>query len=104
MPDVFPADKHILPPHEAEDADAISEMVKDFQEKMAQTNDNVNHPAHYTKGSVECIKAIEASMSPEAFRGYLKGNCMKYLWRYEMKDREQSLESAASILIGLSKK
>jgi len=25
-------------------------------------------------------------MTPEAFRGYLKGNCMKYLWRYTYKN------------------
>jgi len=24
-------------------------------------------------------------MSPEAFRGYCKGNVLKYLWRYESK-------------------
>lgn len=36
--------------------------------------DNVNHPAHYTQGGIECIEAIKASMTPEAFRGYLKGN------------------------------
>lgn len=27
-------------------------------------------------------------MSKEAFRGYLKGNIMKYLWRYENKNCE----------------
>lgn len=43
-------------------------------------NDQVNHPSHY-QGSIECIDAIEASMSPDAFKGYLKGNAMKYLWR-----------------------
>ena len=45
----------------------------------------VNSPKHYTAGDVECIDGIEASMTPEAFRGYCKGACMKYLWRYERK-------------------
>ena len=104
MPDIIPADKYILPPHEAEEADAISEMVKDFQEKMAQTNDNVISPAHYTKGGVECIKAIEASMSAEAFCGYLKGNVMKYVYRYEQKGGVESLEKARVYLDWLIKK
>ena len=51
----------------------------------------VNHPDHYASGSVECIDAIEASMTREAFAGYCKGNCQKYLWRYLDKGGIQSL-------------
>ncbi len=58
-------------------------------------NDQVNHPPHYTAGEIECIDAIEASMSKEAFCGYLKGNILKYHWRYEKKaDPIQDLEKA----------
>ena len=57
-------------------------------------SDNVHSPAHYKKGAVECIQAIEASMTPEAFRGYLKGCAMKYLWRYEQKGWIESLQKA----------
>ena len=49
------------------------------------TTDPVNHPSHYTSGEIECIDAIKASMSKEAFCGFLKGNVQKYLWRYEKK-------------------
>ena len=45
----------------------------------------VNHPPHYTDGSVECIDAIRASMGDEAYEGFLKGQVMKYMWRYEKK-------------------
>ena len=31
-------------------------------------------------------------MTPEAFRGYLKGNCMKYLWRYTYKHENNPVE------------
>lgn len=48
-------------------------------------NDNVNHPSHYTTGGIECIDAMKASMTSEAFLGYLKGNVQKYLWRFEKK-------------------
>jgi hypothetical protein len=47
--------------------------------------DLVNSPSHYASGAVECIDAIEASLTNEAFCGYLKGNVLKYLWRYESK-------------------
>jgi hypothetical protein len=56
-------------------------------------NDLVNHPPHY-QGSIECIEAIEASMSPEAFKGALKANVIKYIWRYEQKGGAESLRKA----------
>ncbi len=57
--------------------------------------DDVNSPEHYNYGNIECIEAIEESMTPLAFKGYLKGNTMKYLWRYERKGKVvQDLEKA----------
>jgi len=56
--------------------------------------DMVNSPPHYNDGGIECIDAIEASMSQEAFRGYLKGNMLKYLWRYENKGGKEDLDKA----------
>ncbi len=50
-----------------------------------QTDCPVENPAHYNTGSIEAIEGIEASMSPEEFKGYLKGNMMKYAWRYDYK-------------------
>jgi len=49
--------------------------------------DQVNKPKHYTAGGIETIDAIESSMSPEGFADYLKGNALKYLWRYQHKDK-----------------
>ena len=56
--------------------------------------DMVNSPPHYNNGGIECIEAIEASMSEEAFKGYLKGNMLKYLWRYEHKGGKEDLDKA----------
>lgn len=56
--------------------------------------DNINHPTHYTQGGVECIQAIRASMSADAFAGYCKGNVLKYVWRYEHKGGAEDLEKA----------
>lgn len=48
-------------------------------------SDPVNRPQHYASGDIECIDAIRASMTKEAFCGYLKGCAQKYFWRYEKK-------------------
>ena len=47
--------------------------------------DPVNHPEHYTAGSIECVDAIRAALTPEQFAGYCKGNIFKYLWRSDLK-------------------
>ena len=47
--------------------------------------DVVNSPSHYTAGGIEAIDAIEAALSDEGFRGALKANVLKYMWRYEKK-------------------
>lgn len=57
-------------------------------------HDPVNSPAHYASGPIECIEAMEASMSAEAFKGFLKGNVQKYVWRYEAKGGVESLQKA----------
>lgn len=56
--------------------------------------DLVNHPPHYTDGSIECIDAIEAQLTPEEYRGYLKGNIAKYAWRERHKGGTESLRKA----------
>ena len=61
------------------------ETVLSNAEGTISITDPVNHPSHYTSGEIECIDAIKASMSKEAFCGFLKGNVQKYLWRYEKK-------------------
>jgi len=60
-------------------------------------DEEVNSPAHYklNKHGIEAIEAIEASMGREEYQGYLKGNVMKYLWRYKYKGRQrQDIEKA----------
>jgi hypothetical protein len=60
----------------------------------AKKTDNVNHPSHYTDGSIECIEAIEAQLTREEYRGYLKGNIAKYVWRENHKGGVESLKKA----------
>jgi hypothetical protein len=57
-------------------------------------SDPVNHPEHYTAGSIECIDGIQAALTPEEFHGYCKGNAMKYLWRANHKGGVEDLQKA----------
>ena len=70
-----------------EDADWLSFGSEPYEFDEETKEDVVNNPNHYNNGSIECIEGIQASMSDEAFAGYLKGNCMKYLWRYDYKGK-----------------
>jgi hypothetical protein len=49
--------------------------------------DAVSKPYHYNNGSIEAIDAIKASTTNQEFQGYLKGNILKYLWRYGYKGK-----------------
>ncbi|OBX73754.1 hypothetical protein A9308_00660 [Moraxella atlantae] len=57
-------------------------------------HDNVNNPAHYTAGAIECIDAIRAALTEEEFRGFCKGNIIKYVWRERLKGGDESIEKA----------
>lgn len=54
---------------------------------------NIN-PKHYKKGDIECIDAIQSALSEEEFRGYLKGNMIKYIWRCNHKGGVEDMEKA----------
>jgi len=57
-------------------------------------NDNVNHPSHYTTGKIECIDYIRDKLTDEEFRGYIKGNVIKYLTREKHKNGDEDLRKA----------
>ena len=54
---------------------------------MTDKNDPVNHPAHYTKGTIEALDAIASALSGSEFVGYLKGKIFKYMWRAPHKNK-----------------
>jgi hypothetical protein len=73
---------------EAEEERWVDESLEEIIAREEEEEDVVNNPDHYNTGNIECIDAIEESMSSIAFKGYLKGNCMKYLWRYDYKGKQ----------------
>ena len=60
----------------------------EWDEVSKKFKDNVNSPAHYNTGDVECIQAIQSALSPEEYRGYLRGNTLKYIWRCNYKGKK----------------
>lgn len=57
--------------------------------------DNVNHPSHYTQGSVECIDAMEAAtVNKSGAEAVCTSNIIKYLWRYEAKNGLEDVKKA----------
>ena len=69
--------------------------------------DMVNHPAHYTAGSVECIDALE-SMSMgyhDTVQAALAWQVVKYIWRSPLKGKQlEDLQKAQFYLNRLIEK
>lgn len=57
--------------------------------EIKSTPDMVNRPPHYQIGGMETIEVLELVLSPEEYRGYLKGNIIKYRERAKHKGNEQ---------------
>lgn len=66
---------------------AVEQKLK----KTCELDDMVNNPKHYKlKGlDVESVDVIKATLSDDEYRGWCKGNAMKYLFRAGKKDDEE---------------
>lgn len=71
----------------------------------APKNDPVNHPAHYTAGGIECIDAIAAALTSQndPMAAWLTGQCLKYLWRWPLKNGLEDLKKTRFYLDRLIK-
>ena len=58
------------------------------------TNDVQVGGNHYTSKSVQPWEAMESWMSEEAFKGYIWGNVIKYMARWEDKGGVEDLKKA----------
>lgn len=74
-----------------------SSNAKDTQERD-DMDDKIKQPSHYVHGDMECIDAIRAALTPEEFRGYCKGNVMKYVWREHGKGGNEDLGKAGQYI------
>lgn len=63
-------------------------------DSASRNYDIINKPKHYNSGEVECIVAMQSMLTPEEFRGYLRGNSFKYRWRYPDKNGIEDISKA----------
>lgn len=69
----------------------MGEVLASYPGKKAQeAEDMVNSPKHYKLCGldIESVDVIRATLTPEEFRGWCKGNAMKYMHRLGKKDDE----------------
>jgi hypothetical protein len=55
---------------------------------------NPVEPDHYKIGGIETIDIIASKLTHEGFKGYMKGNILKYIIRYENKGGSEDLRKA----------
>ena len=70
-----------------------------FHHKMC-----IRDRVHYKIGGIETIDYIEAKLTREQFIGYLVGNVVKYVSRFEYKNGLEDLKKADWYLNRLIKK
>ena len=66
-------------------------------------HDPVERPLHYTIGEIECIDAIRSALGDQEWRGFLKGQILKYVWRELWKGGDEDVAKAGFYLDMLRK-
>ena len=56
---------------------------------------NVDPPSHYNQGSKETIEILKDFLTEDEFKGFLKGNVLKYMHRYKFKNGMEDLNKAS---------
>lgn len=70
---------------------------------MVEESNNVVHPNHYNRTSVEVIDTIKGMSTTSEYRGFLIGNVVKYISRYSMKNGIEDIKKAGYYLDLLEK-
>ena len=65
---------------------------KKWQSPTKEVETSAINPAHYKDTPIQFIDEVKAAMTTEQYLGFLRGNVIKYLWRYENKGGKQDLE------------
>lgn len=85
--------------------DTASTGVSVADSKPTDTmNDAVHHPSHYTLPglTLESVDVIRAVLTPEEFKGWCKGNALKYSLRAGRKDPAKEVQDLAKAGVFLS--
>lgn len=72
-------------------------LIKNDKVKVSpidEIHSNVDHPAHYNQGGIECIDAMVSAYGREAVQSFCIINAFKYLWRAEKKNQVEDIDKA----------
>lgn len=72
----------------------LNATYDETQEKEQVTQSEPTPASRYGFGDVECIDALRSCLTEEEFRGYCKGNIIKYVWRERHKQGDGALRKA----------
>lgn len=77
-------------------------LIEFFGGKKSNIDEAVKSPKHYKLPglNIESIDVLRAALTPEEFKGFCKGNALKYLIRAGKKDDELQDLKKAGVYIG----
>lgn len=88
--------------HEAQELNARAIVNPQITDAVTQANRKQVGGDHYMNMGVQPWKAMESWMTPEEFRGFLKGNAIKYLARSNTKGGAMDVRKAGHYIEKLS--
>ena len=67
----------------------LDESIRDYVNSPYPPDNPVEHPSHYTNGSIECIDALEAMIEnyDDSIDACLSWQVGKYIWRHPYKGK-----------------
>ena len=87
-------------------AEYIQKQNESSQTKATETNnkDEVHNPAHYKLNglNIEVVDVIRAVLTDEEFKGWCRGNALKYLMRAGKKDKNKEKQDFAKAGVFIS--
>ena len=60
-------------------------LLPDGSNESETQHDPVNHPSHYTHGSIECIDVMTVAFGKESVAEFCLANSLKYIFRCKHK-------------------
>ena len=66
-----------------------------YSSQESKEEEKVNHPSHYNHGGKETIEILKDFLTEDEFKGFLKGNVLKYMHRYKFKNGMEDLNKAS---------
>ena len=77
----------------------VDRLIDDLKgENEMNSNDSVNHPAHYTTGKIEVIDFIT-----DKKLNFCRGNAVKYIVRAGLKDPDKEIEDLEKAIFYLNR-